>query len=290
MKKLLTSLLAICILFQGSALAYSIEPNQRDEYYREEEFAQGVNALNIIEDSDVANHFQHIKTSNELEVVGVSTKSVYVSETYDENNNTIDSHLMTEQEVREYKARDTKVDDDSTKKGKLDIYLVVYRDSKYNYSAYGTANWENGVYLGGTSDTPAKGDDYIAITWGGKGELELQTEDFSGQYQFNQGSISGSKAKSDSYCGVCWSFEETIIPIVNTYYADYIDCSVELSKTYSNFRNKKTNISLTYIHTYTDVSRQVSFSAGIGEASASVTLSETASSWPIQVDIPQIWY
>ena len=37
----------------------------------------------------------------------------------------------------------------------IPIFLVVYKDSSRNYYAYGTADWENGVYSGGINGPAA---------------------------------------------------------------------------------------------------------------------------------------
>lgn len=293
MKKFFTGLMVVCLMLQVSLPAYAAETETSvsgSDYYYEEVYAEGANALDVIQDSGVIRHFDNIRTSESLEIVGAITKRVYVRETLDENSNIIDSRLMNKEEAEQYKARNTEVGNDSTVDGYLDIYLVVYKDAQYNYSAYGTANWANGEYDSNTSESPAVGDDFIAITWGGDGELELQSESISGQYQYNQGDIDFSKAKSDSYNGYCWRFAEMKDLLLVNYFTDYVDCNVELSKTYSAYRGQKTNVSLTYIHTYQKVVGDISFSAGIGEASAGVNLSSTDADWQIQVDIPKIWF
>lgn len=169
--------------------------------------------------------------------------------------------------------------------GKLSIFLVVYKDSSRNYYAYGTADWENGVYSGGING-PAAGYDFLAITWGGGGELKNTDRSISGAYQYNQGNISFSRAQSDTYCGYCWQFNET----KGAYFADYIDCYAKLQKTYSTYKGKETNIRLTYIHTYQSTVGSISFQGGSSGVAAGVSLSRCDKQWQIEIDVPGIYY
>lgn len=226
------------------------------------------------------------------EIVSATKQTVYVIDTLNSRGEVYNSRLMTAAEVLQYKSDlmlkgNTWVGEDGEthQGGKLSIFLVVYKDSSRNYYAYGTADWKNGVYSGGING-PAAGYDFLAITWGGGGELKNTDRSISGAYQYNQGNISFSRAQSDTYCGYCWQFNET----KGAYFADYIDCYAKLQKTYSTYKGKETNIRLTYIHTYQSTVGSISFQGGSSGVAAGVSLSSCDKQWQIEIDVPGIYY
>ena len=239
---------------QFGIVAFAEESNRETttDYYSEQETKSGKEALSVIDNERVAEHYADIQEKNGYEVVSATKQTVYVIDTLNNGGEVYNSRLMTAAEVSQYKSDlmlkgNTWVGEDGEthQGGKLSIFLVVYKDSSRNYYAYGTADWKNGVYSGGING-PAAGYDFLAITWGGGGELKNTDRSISGAYQYNQGTISFSRAQSDTYCGYCWQFNET----KGAYFADYIDCYAKLQKTYSTYKGKATNIRLTYIHTY----------------------------------------
>lgn len=305
MKKFLSCALALFLVFQCSGAAFALENNnQQDEYYYEQETSVGETALSIIDSSEAVKYFQDIQVMTGYELVSATTKSVYVMETVADNGEIIDSHLMNKKEVAEYKEKlatnqtllnstraNTEVGSgDQTHQGnKLSIHLVVYKDSSTNYYAYGTADWENGVYISGVNG-PDVGYDFIALSWGGDGELKSTASNtsISGEYQYEKGNIDFSTSKSDSYKGYCWQFDE--ITGFPKYFADYIDCYAKISKTYSASKGKETNVKLTYIHTYQSNVGSISFTGGTSGAAAGVSLSSCANQWQIEVDVSGIKY
>lgn len=309
-KKLASVMLVLAMVLGMSGTAWAIEDlpvaveNVSPEIYNEENNVCGPEALSIINDNKVFNYFEGIRTTNELEVVGVTEKSVYVSETIGKDQSIIDSHLMSVDEVSAYKAKkvdgglsyqgaDIEVGDATDTMYNITIYLVVYKDRYHNYSAYGTATWENIFEIIGNGEkNPSRGLDFMALTWGGGGELELQNSSFTGYYQVTGDEIESSKAKSDSYSGYCWQFKdvEQFIPFGNEYYMKEATCSVDLSKTYVKYLAKKTNIIFTYIHTYEEHTGSVSFTAGSSGLAGEVSLSGTSKSWQLEVDVTGLWY
>lgn len=312
-KKFVSMFLALVMCLTLAAPVWAIEDlpvigedvNAESEIYCEENNVWGSEALYIINDDEVFDYFEGIRTTNELEVVGVAEKSVYVSETIDKDQNIVDSHLMSADEVSIYKAEktneglsyqstDIEVGNDTDSIYNLTIYLVVYKDRNYNYSAYGTASWKNvfEIIIGNGEKNPAQGLDFMALTWGGSGELELQNSSFTGKYRITGDEIEDSKAKSDSYAGYCWQFEETeqFLPFGSEYYMEEATCSVDLSKTYSKYLAKKTNIIFTYIHTYEDHTGSVSFTVGASGLAGGISLSGSSKSWQLEVDVTGLWY
>lgn len=301
MKKNLLSFFFVCtVLLQSSvtALASDTHNNLQNTLYCDKVTQTGNSIASIFNNQQIFNYFESIQDTTGFQPVSATRQTVYIIETLDYSGNVVESRLMTNQEVNEYNARvyagqltgNTWVGEDSEEHqgGKLSIYLVVYKDNNKNYYAYGTADWENGIYFGGENG-PSEGYDFIALTWGGDGELKLASSSelsFSGRYQYNQGEIEASRANSDSYSGYCWQFNEK----KGNYFADYIDCSVKLTKTYSTSRGRETNILLTYIHTYEDAQGSISFDAGTSGAAAGVSIANVDRQWQISVEVPGIDY
>ena len=276
-KRILSLLLALVLVMQFGIVAFAEESNRETsaDYYSEQETKAGKEALSVIDIERVAKHYADVQEKNGYEVVSATKQTVYVIDTLNDRGEVYNSRLMIVTEALQYKS-DLKLkgntwvgeDGETHQGGKLSIFLVVYKDSSRNYYAYGTADWENGVYSGGINGTAA-GYDFLAITWGGGGELKNTDRSISGAYQYNQGNISFSRAQSDTYCGYCWQFNET----KGAYFADYIDCYAKLQKTYSTYKGKETNIRLTYIHTYQSTAFRERFRA------ASVQFRETVPRW-----------
>lgn len=299
MKKILSLVLAFMLLLQCGTVAFAAE-EQEEQPYTLTQMRVGEEALDVITDDAVNCYFTEIQEENDLTVVSATMKTVYVAETISANGDVSESHLMNEAEVVEYQNMVSTCsdntysvngntwigeDEEEHQGGKLSIYLVVYKDSSGNYLAYGTADWENGVYWGGVNG-PSSGYDFIAITWGGGGELKNTARSISGIYQYDQGDISFSRAESDTYYGYCWQFNEK----TGSYYADYIDCYAKIAKTYTTVQSKETSIQLTYIHTYQSAVGSVSFEGGSSGAAAGVSLSSCDKQWQLEIDVPGITY
>lgn len=296
-RSFISLLLAFVFILQCGTVALAAE-SETENIYSQKATRSGQSALSVIADPDVAQHFESIQTTNNYDIVSATSQTVFVINTLSEDGEVKESRLMTNQEVAEYNARTTSLstrantwvgeDGEEHQGGKLSIYLVVYKDSSRNYYAYGTADWENGIYSSG-ENAPASGYDFIAISWGGDGELKNSSSSdrsISGIYQYDQGNISFSRAESDTYRGYCWQFNEKS----GAYFADYIDCYAKLKKTYTTYQGKETNIRLTYIHTYQSSVGAVSFEGGSSGVAAGVSLSSCDKQWQIEIDVPGIYY
>lgn len=297
-KAILSMFLAFVVVMQLSITAFAQDNvgEIKKNYYSEQETKLGAASISVIDSPEIAERYSRIQIEKGFDLVSVTKQTVYVLETIDQNGNLSESRLMSEDEVARYKKhldmnyklmRNTWVgeDNETHQGGKLSIYLVVYKDSSRNYYAYGTADWENGIYSGGQNG-PASGYDFFAITWGGGGELKTSDKSISGIYQYGQGDISFSRAESDTYRGYCWQFDEK----KSAYFADYIDGYVKLAKTYSSYKSRETNIRLTYVHTYQDTVGSISFEGGTSGVAAGVSLSNCSNQWQIEIDVPSIYY
>ena len=179
-KRILSLLLALVLVMQFGIVAFAEESNRETsaDYYSEQETKTGKEALSVIDIERVAKHYADVQEKNGYEVVSATKQTVYVIDTLNDRGEVYNSRLMIVTEALQYKS-DLKLkgntwvgeDGETHQGGKLSIFLVVYKDSSRNYYAYGTADWENGVYSGGING-PAAGYDFLAITWGGGGELK----------------------------------------------------------------------------------------------------------------------
>lgn len=297
MKKLLSCFLALLMVLPLGTTAFAVEAPKNEPYILKNSQC-GEDALAVITDNDVSDYFVDIKNKEGLTVVSATEQTVYVIETIDSIGSVTESRLMNTAEVEKYekmlssakagvsRANTWVGDDDETHQGgKLSIYLVVYKDSSNKYLAYGTANWANGVYHGGVNG-PSSGYDFIAITWGGGGELKTLDKSISGEYQYDQGAISFSRAQSDTYKGYCWQFNE----MTGAYFANYIDCYAKIGKTYTTNQHKETNVRLTYIHTYQQTVGSVSFEGGTEGAAVGVSLSSCDKQWQLEIDVAGLTY
>lgn len=138
--------------------------------------------------------------SEELgEPIGQVIQTVYVKETFDDNGMILESRLMNKQEADEYKAEVAErlrsgeqvrvapngmqsfPASDSTSQGELTITLTVYKFGATGYKGLAKAQWTSGVWiLPDGEERPSVGKDYLAITWGGNGEIKQKSKSISG--------------------------------------------------------------------------------------------------------------
>ena len=218
---------------------------------------------------------------------------MYVKETADDNDNVIDSKLMTNNEVAKLKKElgrgwifiGSPLINPSTYK-KLTCTMSVYQETADNsYIILTNATWEHlGVYISGESTPADKG--YMAIAWGGNGEaFAASSMYFSGKYQNGSNMSSYSLAKSDTYNGYCWQFDETTGGLFASP-MDYADAHVTINKKYPAYVNLLTNVKFTYIHTWESVKPTITFG---NNGSVSFSTSSTKW-WPLEMDVAGLLY
>ena len=301
MKKVLSIILSLVMLLSMSVTAFAAEsPAQSNStaYYNETEYISA-------EDMVVPINSEEPGTP-----IGQVVQTVYVKETFGNDGALLESRLMNKQEVDAYKAEIAErllsgervhessngtrsfPANDSTSQGELTITLTVYDRGNNVYSGWANAQWTNGIWiLPNGEERPGNGNDYLAVTWGGNGQFKQKSKSISGNYQYDQGSISFSQAEANSYAGYCWQFAETKWNFLTRYYADSISANVVIEKTYDNLRNRETAMRMTYIHTYEKLSGNVEFSIDTsGVAAAGVSLTTVEDQWQIEVDIAGLIY
>ncbi len=271
-------------------------------------------------------------TEDEEFVVG-ATKTVWVKETTDEEGNVTESRLLNKDEVEELRSAADNLnlgtDEDpepttpdavipyrpiggggggnpetliGTANGNLyllDISLkVVYNSSTEEYSATGQASWAEQLVWFENEYMAAEESsfDYLAISWGGNGELKAKSKSISGKYYDGDAAVKFSTAKSDAYAGYVWQFNEK-----EGFLGDELE-NATANVTLVNVgakQNKETSVKMTYIHTYDKFNHTPTFSFGVNgdlngmvtiEKGVSVGLETVEDQWQIAIDVPNIEY
>lgn len=311
MKKIISMIMMLVLVFANVSVVIAAEggvstPNEKAKYYNETTYYTKDALANLPAE-------EKVKPEGETgELVAIAKQKVYVVEVRDKDGNVKESRLMNKEEADKYKKEKANKKEntgegdfsllalsgdpayDTTSKGELTIKFWVFDRGNGEYSAYGDALWTNGTWVGTDGYSfPDVGDDFLAITWGGSGSFKQYSKTISGNYQHDQGSISFSQAKADSYAGYCWQFAETKSSFLSpTYFADEINSHIVIKKTYPTVdQNKETAMKLTYVHTYQKTVGSINFGIDSkGVAAAGVTLTNTADQWQIEVDISGLEY
>lgn len=184
-------LLAMALCIGTPAFAGNDAEN---ETYAEVSYYSSENEIDILRESNtqVNDFFLQLEDANpNLELVGVVVKSMYMEESYDENGIVTECNFLTNKEVEEAinpLSGQSFVGDDYTTRGKLTITLAVYKDGDY-YRLMGGSSW-SGRDNSNPEGSPAAGRDYIAISWGGGGNLQcLVAPQMYGSYSGDRKSV-----------------------------------------------------------------------------------------------------
>jgi len=209
------------------------------------------------------------------------TKEVYVYEKFNKDGEITESRLMTNSEVDQLNKSSLIRDDES--KGKLEITLFVLDDGNSKYKFIGRGHWTGENLIG--KDSPAAGDDFLGLTWGGDGNAFKNNNKISEGKYVNGNNMAMSRSESDSYRGYVWQFQEDTA----TSYMDYAHGEVHVIPA-GQIDNEETNVQLTYIHTYQNLVGTISIGASSDGLAPSISLSTVSSQWQIEVDIPGLIY
>lgn len=241
------------------------------------------------------------------EFVIAATKGVWVSATADENGNIIEERLLKKAEVENIQSinsiqtnnnaqseinliSNNQVGSDKETMYYLEIKMTVYYNTLTGqYLVESNASWAAVLVWAWDTDKAAEEfyKDYIGITWGGAGTLQATNQTITGTY-YNGKAVTFSRMISDSYAGYVWQFNEK-----SGYLGKEMKnatANISLKKQGSNM-GKKTNVKMTYIHTYGKINGSLTLGINSnGEAAASLTLSETTKQWQIEIDVPNLDY
>lgn len=249
-KKVVSTILIVAMAMSVGMPAFAndenVKPYESVKYYKTEEAITQLRS----ENDKVNNLLMAIEsTEQNLKLIGVQVKEVYVLETKDEQGEIVESRVLNELEVQ--KLENTPelaiswIDGAGKDLEKLSFTLAAYDDEEY-YRLYGSAGWTGYSALGDGEENPAKNNDFIAITWGGDNTLKCPTNGKSiyGIYS-DDTNIAFNSSKADSYKGMCWEFSE----LKNNKYAEDIHVNITLEKA-ANPQNLETAANLIYVHTF----------------------------------------
>lgn len=241
-------------------------------------------------------------------VMGVA-KSVWVMEELDEDGNVVDSQLLTKDEMDDYGISPNKVSPWFDKKINIDgggyekigentyreqcltIELVVkYDAATKEYIANSDACWDRNFTFFWESGSEAESftEDFIGLTWGGFATLEAQEYSIKGNYYDSNSQIHFRQSICDSYNGFGWYFYEQSSFLFGTE-LESAAATVRLKKV-GQIQGGKTNVKLTYAHTYSTLSISAGLGVSTNGLAPAITLSGTEKFWDISIDVKGLEY
>lgn len=243
--------------------------------------------------------------SDEKEFICVASKRVWFIENINENGIVTESRLLKKNEVEQIKnnssvyansgddtpmPRHPLIGGDAESAYYLDIDLYVYYNTiAHQYEVQACATWEAILvfpWQGSSGAAEENHDDFIAVTWGGNGELCGTYDNIVGTY-YNNTAVTFIKDTSNSYSGFTWRFREK-----SGFLGKELESAIaSISLNYvGDFDEKETNVKMTYIHTYGEIGGSVTFGVNSQGYAASVNLSQTTQQWKVEVDVHGIEY
>lgn len=211
-----------------------------------------------------------------------------MEESYDENGIVTECNFLTNKEVEEAinpLSGQSFVGDDYTTRGKLTITLAVYKDGDY-YRLMGGSSW-SGRDNSNPEGSPAAGRDYIAISWGGGGNLQcLVAPQMYGSYSDNSSIVFSNTFRNES-TGYCWDFYEE----QGGKYAKDMHVYASVKKINTENLGEETSAKLTYIHSYNTSNLSINgFYIGSRFVAPSLVISGSSDCVRSEIDVPNITY
>ena len=291
-------ILSLAMLFTLSATAFAAETHETENSNFSVTAPTFPDAYIITETTPAV---QTMAGGDTIVNLGSVSATVFVEETYDMVDGKLavtDSRLLSKAEVNEF-GIDNFIDLNTTavtpraatnSKGKLTItFSGTYRTSGTSVSCdlTGNAHWAGWDMLGGNSNMPAVGEDFLGITWSGG----FTGPTFSASGTDSKGdSISVTNVDSIANGGRVWSFDDLIYGNRINYYAKDVDVDMTIKKNTMTGQGNTAEAVLKYIHTYSSVNGSIEFSAGTDSVSAGFTLSSTSNQWPLVCTVTNIPY
>ncbi len=174
-------------------------------------------------------------------------------------------------------------------KGNLVLSFGVYKTTPTSYASeyylMGIADWTNGLIAG--ENTPANGDDYLGLYWGGN----FASKDKNITIQVSNGSLKPDLIKNSSYLAgssankaVVYGFTEFIAG-ERPSTLDIAAVSATLYKNTLTGNGNETTFSAKYIHTYQSTVGSITISNPSG-----FTLSSCDKQWSLVAEVDEIKY
>ena len=243
-------------------------------------------------------------------IVAVVRATVFYEEKYittytdgDSRREVVRSRLLSKDEVRTIGIENFEEicgplfdisDDDDNSRGKLSITYVVTRlnipGSEGSYDLMARANWSGTNILPALNgeNSPAVGDDFICLTWGGEFDC----------YDYFAHADNDVMDETDIYLadatpneGMAWSYLELqYYQGIGYAYVPEAYANVKIFKNRLTGGGNTTSTVFRYIHTYGEHSSNVSISVGAGSASGSYSLSGVQKQWSLVCTVSSIPY
>ena len=274
---------------------------------------------------NLINEIENKESSREL--VSMSISECYVSESYDDNE-CIDSHLMTKNEIfnnsKELYKNNLCTDSllyeickdcySSSQSPKLNSYFDTDTQTKYSkltlvtsvwdmdeskgkrYVLAGHAYWNLGsAYSINKYNTPAVGQDYIALSWGGNFDYDNEGCIVTDDYYKSTSFLGVNKCNESAQAAIGWSFDDMLYLGNSEYtYASTVECAAELSKRSLEGKGNTTSAKCTYIHTYDKMNGSINFSVSTNakgiNTGVGVSLSNVEKQWSLVSSVSGLYY
>lgn len=221
----------------------------------------------------------NIKNGNE--VIAVSSKEVYVEETYNPETDSVESRLLTIEEVNELNNKNSVQPGQPGGNGKLTLNSILVANPSLvgyanTYSLSTTASWDLSRWNNDGYQYPATGDDFIGFTWPssysycGRSSMEGTYYNSSDPIKFYMTSINGNG-------GMAYGFTDVkSLSHINLGAGDingfaHIAPS-DTSASYKTFSSE-------YIHTYEKTEGSLSLEINPDGVSTTITLSNVEKQW-----------
>lgn len=295
MKKVVSLFFAILMMVSLTTAAFAevfVGEETMSDYYVEEMVAYGADAISAVDEAEIKAKIETRLQNEDLTLIGVATKSVYVTEGYNADG-VYESRFMTKEEVQGLQAKKASsngmarnLGEDSETDGRLTITISAYtNNARYQTIVYGDAVWSSSNLPFDPSQDPSSGEDYMQLSWGGGNEY-LVADSYSCSGQYMDGTrFYPARAYSAPYAGYCWRFNE--VRPENYSPATSISGMVTLGLTYgyNNMQGRQTYAQFNYIHTYASTESSVVISVP-----PALQISNCESQWPLSVALSGIPY
>ncbi len=248
-----------------------------DKIYVESVKYNSGDSLENIKDKKFKAKIEELKYHNTDKFVSLERQTFHISRIVDTNNDEVlDSHLMTNGEVEKYNnrnlvhnsgsGRECVVGNRVAEKYGLTLYLYVTQNDAGDYSCNASAEWNDISRRTERRKRPCFNvNDYIILTWSGDGNL-IADEKYELDGSYSDGSpisFATNPVLNNREKGYVWMFN----PALAKSYAKDIRANVILKRKNKELLGEKAQVGFVYVHNYDkkDDSLTVSFDKNWGK-------------------------